>query len=149
MSFVENLRADLTAAMRAGDALRVGTLRMVLTAVREVEVSGRTQRTLSDAEAQKVVAKEAKKRRESAQVYTDAGRPELAEREQAEAELLEQYLPQQLSPAELEALVDEVIAAEGYAGLQQMGAAMKAVNARVQGRADGGAVAALVRSRLT
>lgn len=146
--FVERLRTDLTEAMRSGDALRVGTLRMVLTAIREVEVSGKAQRTLDDAEAQRVVAKEAKKRRESAQVYTDAGRGELAERERAEADLLEEYLPQQLSPAELEALVDEVIAAGGYQGMQQMGAAMKAVNARVQGRADGGAVAALVRSRL-
>ncbi|WP_336923493.1 GatB/YqeY domain-containing protein [Aquipuribacter sp. SD81] len=146
--FVEKLREDLTTAMRAGDQLRVGTLRMVLTAVREAEVAGKQQRTLSDAEAQKVVAKEAKKRRESAQVYTDAGRPELAERETAEAAVLEEYLPQQLSPAELQALVDEVLATEGLTGMQQMGAAMKAVNAKVAGRADGGAVAAAVRSRL-
>jgi uncharacterized protein len=146
--FVEKVRTDLTEAMRAGDSLRVGTLRMVLTAIREAEVAGKVQRTLSDAEAQKVVAKEAKKRRESAQVYTGAGRPELAERERAEAELLEAYLPQQLSEAELAALVDEVLAAEGLAGMSQMGAAMKAVNAKVAGRADGGAVAALVRARL-
>lgn len=146
--FVETMRADLTAAMRAGDALRVGTLRMVLTAIREAEVAGRAERTLSDAEAQKVVAKEAKKRRESAQIYVDADRPELADKERAEAEVLEAYLPKQLSADELERLVEEVLAAEGFTARAQMGAAMKAVTARVEGRADGGAVSALVRARL-
>jgi uncharacterized protein YqeY len=147
--FVETMRDDLTEAMRAGDALRVGTLRMVLTAIREVEVSGKAQRTLTDAEAQKVVAKEAKKRRESARIYADAGRSELAETEDEEAAILEAYLPTQLSESELTALVDEVLATEGLTERSQMGAAMKAVNARVAGRADGGAVSALVRARLS
>lgn len=146
--FTDELRSDLTTAMRAGDALTVGTLRMVLTAIREAEVSGKAQRTLGDDEARRVVAKEAKKRRESAQVYTDAGRPELAAKESSEAEVLEAYLPQQLGPAELEALVEEVLAAEGITERSQMGAAMKAVNARAAGRADGGAISALVRARL-
>lgn len=147
--FVDQLRGDLTAALRAGETQKVGTIRMVLTAIREVEVAGKVQRTLTDAEAQKVVAKEAKKRRESAQVFADAGRAELADRESSEAEILEAYLPQQLSAEELEALVDEVFATEGFSERSQMGAAMKAVNARVQGRADGGAVSALVRARLS
>ncbi|WP_440901288.1 GatB/YqeY domain-containing protein [Actinosynnema sp.] len=146
--FVDRLRTDLTAAMRAGDELRVTTLRMVLTAVREAEVAGRVQRTLTDAEAEKVLAKEAKKRRESAQVYADADRPELAARERAEADLLEAYLPEQLGDAELAAIVDEVLTTEGLTQRAQMGAAMKAVNAKVAGRADGGAVAALVKARL-
>lgn len=147
--FVDELRADLTAALRAGETLKVGTLRMVLTAIREAEVAGKVQRTLSDAEAQKVVAKEAKKRRESARIYADAGRAELAEQEDSEADVLEAYLPQQLSEAELTALVEDVLAAEGLTERSQMGAAMKAVNARVAGRADGGAVSALVRARLS
>lgn len=147
--FVDELRADLTAALRAGESLKVGTLRMVLTAIREAEVAGKVQRTLSDAEAQKVVAKEAKKRRESARIYADAGRAELAEQEDSEAAVLEAYLPQQLSETELSALVDDVLAAEGLSERSQMGAAMKAVNARVAGRADGGAVSALVRARLS
>lgn len=146
--FVDELRTDLTAALRAGETVKVGTLRMVLTAVREVEVAGRTQRTLSDAEAQKVVAKEAKKRRESAQIFRDAGRPELAAKEEAEADILEAYLPKPLTEDELAALVDEVLAAEGLTERSQMGAAMKAVTARAQGRADGGAISALVRARL-
>lgn len=147
--FVDTLRTDLTAALRAGESVKVGTLRMVLTAVREVEVSGKTQRTLSDEEAQKVVAKEAKKRRESAQIYADAGRADLAATEEAEADILEAYLPQQLSTDELTAVVDEVLTAEGLTEPSQMGAAMKAVTARVQGRADGGAISALVRARLS
>jgi uncharacterized protein YqeY len=147
--FVDELRADLTAALRAGETLKVGTLRMVLTAIREAEVAGKVQRTLSDAEAQKVVAKEAKKRRESARIYADAGRAELAAQEDGEADVLEAYLPQQLSEAELTALVEDVLATEGLTERAQMGAAMKAVNARVAGRADGGAVSALVRARLT
>ena len=147
--FVEELRADLTEAMRAGEALKVTTLRMALTAIREAEVAGKAQRTLSDVEAQKVVAKEAKKRRESAKVYTDAGRPELAEQESSEAAVLEAYLPRQLSTEELAGVVDEVFAAEGFSERSQMGAAMKAVNARVQGRADGAAVSSAVRARLS
>jgi uncharacterized protein YqeY len=147
--FVDELRADLTAALRAGETLKVGTLRMALTAIREAEVAGKVQRTLSDAEAQKVVAKEAKKRRESARIYADAGRAELAAQEDGEADVLEAYLPQQLSEAELTALVEDVLATEGLTERSQMGAAMKAVNARVAGRADGGAVSALVRARLT
>jgi uncharacterized protein YqeY len=147
--FVDELRADLTAALRAGETLKVGTLRMALTAIREAEVAGKVQRTLSDAEAQKVVAKEAKKRRESARIYADAGRAELAAQEDGEADVLEAYLPQQLSEAELTALVEDVLATEGLTERAQMGAAMKAVNARVAGRADGGAVSALVRARLT
>lgn len=146
--FVDELRTDLTAALRAGETVKVGTLRMVLTAVREVEVAGRTQRTLSDAEAQKVVAKEAKKRRESAQIFRDADRPELAAKEEAEADILEAYLPKQLTEDELTALVDEVLADEGLTERSQMGAAMKAVTARAEGRADGGAISALVRARL-
>src|SRR5687767_14867924 len=111
---VDTLRTDLTEALRAGEALRVGTLRMALTALSEAEVAGKARRTLSDEEALKVLAKEAKKRRESAQVYRDAERPDRAVTEDAEAEVLEAYLPQQLGPDELAAVVDEVFAAEGF-----------------------------------
>lgn len=146
---VDTLRTDLTAALRAGDTLTVGTLRMVLTAVQEAEVAGTARRTLTDDETLRVLAKEAKKRRESSQVYRDAGRPGTADTEAAEAGVIEAYLPQQLGADELDALVADVLAEGGFTARAQMGAAMRAVGERVAGRADGGTVSALVRSRLS
>src|SRR4051812_17659914 len=93
----QQLRSDLTAAMKARDKVRAGTLRMVLTAISEAEVSGRESHELTDQQVLDVVIKEAKKRREAEEAYTAADRPELAEKEKAEAEVLADYLPQQLS----------------------------------------------------
>jgi hypothetical protein len=144
----EQLKADLTAAMRARDQVRAGTIRMALTAVTNEEVSGKEQRELTDDDVLKVLAKEAKKRREAAEAYESAGRAELAEVEQAELAVLETYLPKQLDDAELERIVREAVAASGATGMQQMGVAMKAANAAVAGRAEGGRVAAVVRTVL-
>jgi hypothetical protein len=141
----EQLHADLTDAMRARDQVRSGTIRMALTAVTNEEVSGTEQRELSDDDVLKVLAKEAKKRREAADAYVGAGRAELAEREQAELAILETYLPKQLDDAELESIVREAVTSSGAAGMAQMGVAMKAANAAVAGRAEGGRVAAIVR----
>ena len=103
----ERLQSDLTEAIRARDELTSSTLRMALTAVRSEEVSGSSARTLEEPEVIAVLGREAKKRREAATAYDDAGRDELATRERSELGVLERYLPAQLSDSELEALVDE------------------------------------------
>jgi uncharacterized protein YqeY len=144
----EQLKADLTAAMRERDQVRAGTIRMALTAVTNEEVAGKEQRELTDDDVLKVLAKEAKKRRESAEAYESAGRTELADVEHAELAVLEAYLPKQLDDAELERIVREAVATSGATGMQQMGLAMKSANAAVAGRAEGGRVAAVVRQAL-
>jgi len=142
------LRADLHTSMREHDAVRTATLRMALTSVTNEEVSGTTARELSDDEVLKVLAKEAKKRREAAAEYSEANRPELAAKEQAELVFLEAYLPAQLSETELQALVAQAIRETGASGMPQMGLVMKAATALVAGRAEGGRVAAIVKSVL-
>jgi len=143
------LRTDLHASMREQDKLRSETLRMALTAITNEEVSGKTARELSDDEVLKVLAREAKKRREAATAYTGAKRPELAAKEEAELAILEAYLPAQLSDADLEALVAQAITETGATGMAQMGQVMKVASAQVAGRADGGRVAAIVKSVLS
>ena len=143
------LRADLHTSMREHDKLRSETLRMALSAITNEEVSGTTARELSDDEVRKVVAKEAKKRREAATAYNEAKRPELAAKEEAELVILEAYLPAQLSDADLEALVAQALSETGATGRAQMGQVMKAAGALVAGRADGGRVAATVKSALS
>ncbi|NUR17107.1 MAG: GatB/YqeY domain-containing protein [Dermatophilaceae bacterium] len=138
----------MTTAMRERDQVRAGSIRMALTAVTNEEVSGKEHRELSDDDVLKVLAKEAKKRREAAEAYTGAGRTELASKEEAELAVLEAYLPKQLGDDELEAIVREAVASSGASGMPQMGLAMKAANAAVAGRAEGGRVAAVVRSVL-
>jgi uncharacterized protein YqeY len=142
------LRADLHTSMREHDRVRSSTLRMTLTAVTNEEVSGTTAHELSDDEVLKVLAKEAKKRREAATAYMEANRPELAAKEEAELVFLEAYLPAQLSDPELQVLVAQAISETGASGMPQMGMVMKAASALVAGRADGGRVAAMVKSAL-
>jgi uncharacterized protein YqeY len=144
----DTLRSDLTDAIRSRDAVRAGTLRMVLTSVTTEEVAGTEARELSDDDVLKVIAKEAKKRREASTAYTGAGRPERAAKEDAELAIIETYLPAQLGDEEIEALVVEAVAETGATGMPQMGLVMKAVQPRVAGRADGGRVAAVVRKVL-
>ncbi|KOV80540.1 GatB/YqeY domain-containing protein [Nocardia sp. NRRL S-836] len=148
------LQNDLTAAMKARETVTAGALRMALTAVTNEEVSGKQARELSDDEVVKVLMREAKKRKEAAEAFAGAGRAEKAELERAELAVLEAYLPKQLDDAELASIVDKAVAAvaeqSGAApGPKQMGQVMKAVNAEVAGRADGGRVAAAVKARLT
>lgn len=144
----EQVQADLREAMKAHDKVRSGTLRMALTAITTEEVAGDSARELSDDEVLKVLAKEAKKRKEAHEAYVGAGRDELAATEAAELEVLETYLPAQLDDAELETIVDQAIADTGASGMQQMGQVMKAAQTVVAGRADGGRVAAIVKARL-
>lgn len=144
----ERLRADLTDAMRARDQVRLRTLRMALTAITNEEVAGSATRELSDDDVLKVLAREAKKRREAAEAFAAAGRAEQAEAERAEGEVLASYLPAQLSDDELAGLVAAAVAETGAAGLPGMGKVMKAVTPRVAGRAEGARVAAEVRRQL-
>jgi len=145
----ERLRADLNAAMRARDRVRMRTLRMALTSITNEEVAGAAARDLSDDEIVKVLTREARKRREAAEAFAAAGRDEQAAAERAEGEVLAGYLPAQLSDDELAALVAAAIAETGASGLPGMGQVMKTVTPRVAGRADGARVAAEVRRRLS
>ncbi|MCK1816396.1 GatB/YqeY domain-containing protein [Streptomyces sp. XM4011] len=145
------LTDDLTAAIKERDELRSSTLRLALTAIAYEETAGKEARELSDDEVQKVVAREAKKRREAAEAFDKGGRAEQAERERAEGEVLAQYLPQQLGDEELAAIVAEAVAeakAGGAEGPKAMGAVMKIVSPKVAGRAEGGRVARLVKRAL-
>ncbi|MDX3228391.1 GatB/YqeY domain-containing protein [Streptomyces sp. ME19-01-6] len=145
------LQDDLTAAIKTRDELRSSTLRLTLTAIQKEEVAGETARELSDAEVEKIITREAKKRREAAEAFAQGGRAEQADRERAEGEVLAEYLPKQLTDEELDALVAEAVqeaAAGGAQGPRAMGAVMKIVNPKVAGRAEGGRVAAVVKRRL-
>jgi uncharacterized protein len=142
------LTADLRTAMKARDELTTSTLRLALTAVGNAEVAGEAKRELTDDEVLAVLTREAKKRREAATAYADAGRAELAAKETAEGQILARYLPAQLDDAELTDLVARTLAAGGFTTMQQMGLAMKAVQAAVAGRADGAKVASVVRDQL-
>ena len=144
----ERLRADLHAAMRARDQVRMRTLRMALTSITNEEVAGASARDLTDDEIVKVLTREARKRREAAEAFSAAGRGDQAAAERAEGEVLAGYLPAQLSDDELAALVDAAIAETGASGIASMGQVMKTVTPRVAGRADGARVAAEVRRRL-
>lgn len=145
------LHDDLTAATKSGDKVTRETLRMALTAIKNEEVSGKEVRELSDDEVIVVLSKEAKKRRESIEAYTSANRVDLADVESAELAVLEKYLPAQLTEAEIAAIIAtavEAAGAQGLTGMKAMGAVMKSVTPQVSGRADGGAVAAAVKSAL-
>ena len=146
----DQLHTDLTASMKARDALRTSTLRMVLTAITNAEVSGKQVRELSDEDVVTVLGAEAKKRREAAQAFTDGDRPELAEKERAEAAILAEYLPAQLGTEEIAAIVTAAVESAGAAGqgMKAMGQVMGIVSPQVKGKADGGAVAAEVKRQL-
>lgn len=144
----DRLRGDLTAAMKARDEVRTRTLRMALTSVANEEVAGKAARDLTDDEVLRIIAKEAKRRREAAAAFDAAGRPDQAAAERAEDDVLSGYLPAQLSDQELAVIVARVIADTGASGPAAMGQVMKAVTPLVAGRADGGRVAAEVRRAL-
>lgn len=146
----ERLRSDLTTSIKARDELRSSTLRMVLTAVTNAEVAGKEHRELTDDDVLGVLTSEAKKRREAAEAFGDAGREEQAAKERAEALVIADYLPAQLDPAEIEALVTEAIDELGVRGdgMRAMGKVMGVLTPRTKGRAEGGALAAAVRRQL-
>ncbi|MEV4623424.1 GatB/YqeY domain-containing protein [Asanoa sp. NPDC049573] len=142
------LTADMRAALKARDEMTTSTLRLALAAIGNAEVAGKEKRQLSDDEILAVLTREAKKRREAATAFADAGRTEQAAKEAAEGEVLDRYLPKQLGDEELASIVAQALAAGGISGKAQMGPAMKAAQAAVAGRAEGGRVAAEVRRQL-
>ena len=147
----DRLQSDLTESIKARDEVRSGTIRMVLSAITNEEVSGKEARELTDDDVITVLGREAKKRREAAEAYDDAGRAELADKERAELVVIEGYLPAQMSDEELTAIVAAAVsevAATGAEGGRAMGAVMKIVQPKVKGRADGSVVAAKVKSAL-
>jgi uncharacterized protein len=143
----DRLTADMRAALKARDELTTSTLRMALAAVGNAEVAGKAKRELSDDEVVSVLSKEAKRRREAAAAFAEAGRAEQAARETAEGGVLERYLPKQLDDAELAEVVAAALAAGGHLS-GPMGPAMKAAQAAAAGRAEGSRVAAEVRRQL-
>jgi uncharacterized protein len=141
------VREQMTAAMRTGDKVRLGALRMLSAAItnREKEVL----HDLDDDEVREVAAKEVKRRAESIEAFDSAGRTELADKERAEREVLRPFAPEQLSDAEVDALIDGAISSTGATSMADMGKVMGAVMATAKGRADGSVVQAKVRERLS
>ena len=149
MGLLDEIRADLTAAMKSKDKLTVATLRSVVAAVQEAEVAGTSATTLDDEQVQKVIAAQAKRRVEAAEAFEEGGRTEKAADERAELTILAQYLPEQLDADALAVIVERVLTDGGYSTMADMGQAMKAVNAEVAGKAEGRIVAELVKSHLS
>ena len=148
MGLKDSLKQDLTEAMRSRDELVLSTIRLCLSAITNEEVSRKEARVLDEAEVIQVLSREAKKRRESAQAFADANRPDRAERENAEGEVIARYLPTPLSEAELASLIAEAIKESGAAGPAGMGLVMKLLSPKIAGRADGAAVSSAVRAAL-
>ena len=148
MSLKEKLQNDLTDAMRARDEVRSSTIRMVLTAIKNEEVSGKEARDLSDAEVITVLSREAKKRREAAEAFDQAGAKDRADAERAEGVVIADYLPKQLSEAEIKELIANAMAETGASSPAQMGLVMKSLQPKIAGKADGGTVSALVKAAL-
>ena len=143
----DQIRADLKEAMKAKEKERTGTIRMLLAAIQTAETEG-SKHEVDDAEIQKIIAREIKKRRESADIYKTNGRDDLAEAELTEASILEVYQPKQLDDDELAKLIDEAIAETGAESMAQMGQVMKAATAKADGRADGKRISEAVKARL-
>ncbi|MCH9837977.1 MAG: GatB/YqeY domain-containing protein [Ilumatobacter sp.] len=146
---IDQIRADLITATKAKEALRQRTLRSAIAAVQEAQVSGEAASTLDDDGVQAVLKSQVKRRLDAAEAFDSGGAADRAAAERAEIEVLEAYLPAALSADELEALVGDVLADNGFTKKADMGLAMKAVNVEVAGRAEGRVVADLVKSRLS
>jgi uncharacterized protein YqeY len=149
----ERIRTDLTGAMKSRDKLRTATLRMLLAAIQTEEVSGKQARELTDDDVLKVLTREAKKRTEAAEIYTQNGRGELAAEEHAEGRIIDEYLPTPLTDAEVADVVDTALAqvAEEIGerpSVRQMGLVMKAATAIAAGKADGARLSAAVKDLL-
>jgi uncharacterized protein YqeY len=145
-SLKSRITDDMKTAMRAGDKERLGTIRLMLAAIKQVEVD--TRNTPDDAAILGILDKMVKQRRESIVQYEKAGREELAAREYAEIEVIQSYLPSQLSSAEIDTLIDAAISETGAQSIRDMGKVMGQLKPKLQGRADIGAVSTLIKQRL-
>jgi uncharacterized protein YqeY len=148
MGLKEKLQADLTDAIRSRNEVVSGTVRMLLAAITNEEVAGKSAKVLTDAEIITVLSREAKKRREAVEAYTQAKRDDLASKEKAEAAVISNYLPEQLSEDEIKKLIQAAIAETGASGAAGMGLVMKVLQPKIAGKADGGVVSGLVKAAL-
>ena len=142
----ERNTADMKAAMKSGDKARLGVIRLILAALKQVEVDERIE--LDDARVTAILDKMVKQRRDSVEQYEKAGRTELADQEKFEIGVIQEYLPEPLGEAEIEALIDEAIAATGASSMKEMGKVMGMLKPKLQGRADMGAVSARIKQKL-
>ena len=149
MSLKEKLQADLTAAIRERDEVKSSTIRMILTSIRNEEVSGKEAKELSDAEVITVLSREAKKRREAAEAFEAAKASDRAAAERAEGAVIAGYLPQQLSESEIKELIASAMKETGASAPNQMGLVMKVLQPKIAGRADGAMVSSLVKQSLS
>ena len=148
MGLKEKLQADLTDAIRSRNEVVSGTVRMLLAAITNEEVAGNAAKVLTDAEIITVLSREAKKRREAVEAYTQAKRDDLASKEKAEAAVIANYLPEQLSEDEIKKLIADAIAETDAKGPAGMGLVMKVLQPKIAGKADGGVVSGLVKAAL-
>ena len=148
MSLKEKLQNDLTASMRNRDEVRSSTIRMILTSIKNEEVSGKEVRELSEGELITVLSREAKKRREAAEAFDQAGAKDRAEIERAEGVIIAEYLPKQLSQSEVKELIEAAIKETGANSPAQMGLVMKNLQPKIAGKADGALVSSLVKASL-
>jgi len=148
MGLKEKLQVDLTDAIRSRNEVVSGTVRMLLAAITNEEVAGKAAKVLTDAEIITVLSREAKKRREAVEAYTQAKRDDLAGKEKAEAAVIANYLPEQLSEDEIKKLIADAIAETDAKGPAGMGLVMKVLQPKIAGKADGGVVSGLVKAAL-
>jgi uncharacterized protein YqeY len=148
MGLKEKLQADLTDAIRSRNEVVSGTVRMLLAAITNEEVAGKAAKVLTDTEIITVLSREAKKRREAVEAYTQAKRDDLAGKEKAEAAVIANYLPEQLSEDEIKKLIADAIAETDAKGPAGMGLVMKVLQPKIAGKADGGVVSGLVKAAL-
>ena len=141
------LTSDMKSSMKSGDKQRLGVVRLMLAAIKQIEVDERIE--LDDTRILAVLDKMAKQRRESISHYSDAGRDDLVAVEQAEIDLIQEYLPEALSESEINDLVEQSIATTGAASIKDMGKLMGVLKPQLQGRADMGKVSQLIKSRLS
>ena len=144
---VTTVKAEMKAAMKARDKERLATIRLIQAEFKRVEVDERID--IDDARALSILDKMVKQRRDSSTQYRDAGREELAAKEDAEIAVIQEFLPEQLSAADIEALIDEALACIDATGMAAMGPLMAAIKPKLQGRADMGEVSKLVKAKLT
>ena len=149
MGLKEKLQSDLTDAIRSKDGVKSGTIRMLLAAITNEEVAGKSAKVLTDPEVITVLSREAKKRREAVEAYTNAKRDDLANKEKEEAAVIALYLPEQLSEADIKKLIADAITETNAAGPAGMGLVMKVLQPKIAGKADGGVVSSLVKAALS
>ena len=148
MGLKEKLQSDLTDAIRSKDGVKSGTIRMLLAAITNEEVAGKSAKVLSDAEVITVLSREAKKRREAVEAYTNAKRDDLANKEKEEAAVIALYLPEQLSETDIKKLITEAIAETNASGPAGIGLVMKVLQPKIAGKADGKIVTQIIRQIL-